>query len=120
MADVVLHSPPFFAQRIMRRAAEMYGLSLSDLCGASRSRTHTAPRFAAAWAMSKFGMSLAEIGRFLGHRDHKTIGNAVARAEQLERRLPGYRAVLEELLDAAAPGASAWLPQLICDERQVA
>ena len=80
--------------------ASAFGLSASDLTGPSRIRQVAEARQAAAWVLRRAytAISLQEVGRLLGGRDHTTIIHAVA---QVERRMADnamLRAQLHSLL----------------------
>ncbi len=80
--------------------ASAFALTADDLTGNKRTRVVCQARQAAAWVLRKTytAISLAEIGRLLGNRDHTTIIYAI---DQVERRIasdPLLRAQLHSLL----------------------
>jgi chromosomal replication initiation ATPase DnaA len=81
----------------------MYGTTPALLVGQRRRKREILPRFAAAYAMHRNGMGKSEIGRWMGGRDHSTIGHAIDQAEVLARYEPGYADVLAEVCEAV-PG----------------
>lgn len=59
---------------IMHRAMKVFGVSRTELTGASRNRRIVfARQFVMYWARRKVGLSLPQIGRRLGGRDHTTV-----------------------------------------------
>jgi len=100
---------PFWSQRVLDRAVEVYGTTHKDILGTSRFREHVMPRFAIAYTFHFFGMGVSEIGRKLGGRDHSTVINALEKAEIHVKFTPGFSEIIGELVDAASPGASASL-----------
>lgn len=95
---------PFWSQKIIDRAAELFGITRADLVSPSRFHIHAHPRFLAAKAMRELGMSYPEIGRRLNRSDHSTIINACEKAEIYMERRPYMRAAYEEIFNAAVPG----------------
>lgn len=62
------------SRTLLSRIAGYYGVSLNDLMGPSRRRCVCEARHIAAWALRKrTRLSLTQIGRRLGNRDHTTI-----------------------------------------------
>jgi chromosomal replication initiation ATPase DnaA len=91
---------------IIQATAFQMGLRPADLIGAGRAARFVRARFAVAWvAQTVCGHSLKRIGRALGGRDHTTIINAVARAEQLLLVDPAFRLLTQRLADAARRAA---------------
>src|SRR6266508_1058984 len=90
--------------------ASAFGLSASDLTGQSRMRHVVLARQAAAWVLRKtYAISLEQIGRLLGGRDHTTIGYSIAQVEQRIANDAALRAELHSLLPQrplAAPARS--------------
>jgi chromosomal replication initiation ATPase DnaA len=101
-------------QVILRRAADTFDVTLTDLTGPGRSRHLVRARFAVAWAIKRLcpALSLAEIGKVLGGRDHTTIVNALAQVETLMRHDEDYRAQCYALLrdDQATPTRAVRAP----------
>ena len=66
-------------QLLISLVASAFGLGESDVTGQSRMRHVVLARQSAAWVLRKtYNVSLEEIGRLLGHRDHTTIGYSIA------------------------------------------
>lgn len=85
--------------------AGAFGLTPADLTGQGRTRQVSEARQAAAWVLRRAyaSISLQEVGRLLGGRDHTTIIHAIA---QIERRMAGdacLRAQLHSLLPEKPP-----------------
>jgi chromosomal replication initiator protein len=60
------------------------GVSLEDLAGPSRLRPHAAARQQMMWELKQgFRLSLPQIGRYFGGRDHTTVLHAVRKMSSL-------------------------------------
>ena len=82
-------SPQITAATIMGQTAAYFGLSIDDLCGASRSRVLVTARHIAMYLCRELtDMSLPKIGQQFGGRDHTTVINADRKIRSLmaERR----------------------------------
>lgn len=69
----------------LRFAAEAYGVTACDLISHRRPRDYAAPRALFVWACRRFGRrpSYAQLGSFLGGRDHSTMTYLDAKAVRL-------------------------------------
>jgi len=84
---------------LIAHVARAFDLTPSDLTGRSRMRHIVPARQAAAWVIRKASpLSLEEIGRLLGGRDHTTIGYSIAQVEQRLAIDPIYAAQMHSLL----------------------
>ena len=83
--------------RIIDEAAEVFGMSVDDLCGYSRTRALVQARQSAMYVCrSLTEESLPAIGRAFGQRDHTTVLHAVRKIEQLmTERAAVYTKVVE-------------------------
>jgi chromosomal replication initiator protein len=96
LAEIVLkdlipetQGPQITAATIMGQTAAYFGLSIDDLCGASRSRVLVTARHIAMYLCRELtDMSLPKIGQQFGGRDHTTVINADRKIRSLmaERR----------------------------------
>lgn len=87
------------AQTLIAHVAEAFDLTIADLTGPSRMRHIVLARQAAAWVLRRASpLSLEEIGRLLGGRDHTTIGYSIAQVAQRMADDPHVRAQLHSLL----------------------
>ena len=96
LAEIVLkdlipeaQGPQINAATIMGQTAAYFGLSIEDLCGASRSRVLVTARHIAMYLCRELtDMSLPKIGQQFGGRDHTTVINADRKIRSLmaERR----------------------------------
>lgn len=66
---------------ILEGVASKYGMPVKALVGPSRRKDLVQARNEAAYLMRNEGLSLKQIGRFLGRRDHSTIINCLRRYE---------------------------------------
>ncbi len=73
-------------QKICETVAEYYDLRTADLVGQSRQRQVTfARQVAMTFCRSMLTMSLPEIGRVFGGRDHSTVLSSLRRVEQYKK-----------------------------------
>jgi chromosomal replication initiator protein len=96
LAEIVLKDlipeaagPQITAATIMGQTASYFGLSIEDLCGASRSRVLVTARHIAMYLCRELtDLSLPKIGQQFGGRDHTTVINADRKIRSLmaERR----------------------------------
>ncbi len=96
LAEVVLKDlitdsagPEITSATIMAQTAAYFGLSMEDLCGASRSRVLVTARQIAMYLCRELtDLSLPKIGQQFGGRDHTTVMHADRKIRQLmaERR----------------------------------
>ncbi|MGH9190796.1 MAG: chromosomal replication initiator protein DnaA [Acidimicrobiales bacterium] len=71
---------------VLEATAEMFGLSIDDLCGKSRSRPLVTARQVAMYVLRQMtSFSYPAIGREFGGRDHTTVIHAVTKIEGLMR-----------------------------------
>ncbi len=71
------HGPQITAPLIMQQTAEYFGLSIDDLCGPSRTRTLVQARQIAMYLCRELTeLSLPNIGKHFGGRDHTTVMHA--------------------------------------------
>ncbi len=70
---------------IIRKVTDHYGVNLTDMLSARRSRSIARPRQVAMYLSKKLtSKSLPEIGRRFGKRDHTTVIHAVKKIEELQ------------------------------------
>jgi chromosomal replication initiator protein len=96
LAEIVLKDlipeaagPQITTATIMGQTASYFGLSIEDLCGASRSRVLVTARHIAMYLCRELtDLSLPKIGQQFGGRDHTTVINADRKIRSLmaERR----------------------------------
>lgn len=80
-----------------------FDISLDALTGPGRMRVLTRPRFVAVKVIrERTGMSLPEIGRRFGNRDHTTIKSAIERADHLIGTDEEFRRSYDIITRAAA------------------
>lgn len=96
---------PSCHRRVLLLVCGAYGISLSLLTGQSRAADIVLPRMVACWIMRNHtGMSLPDIGRRLGGRDHTTALSAIRKIDRLlaegrvdiRRAIDGIVAVLRQ------------------------
>lgn len=85
-------------ERIQRRVAEFFGVSVEDLRGKRRHRTMILPRHVAMFlARELTDASLPEIGRAFGGRDHTTILHALGKIRMDAQGGGGVARALQQL-----------------------
>ena len=83
-------------EEIQKRVAEQWGIRLTDMTSARRSRNVARPRQVAMYLAKHFtDRSLPEIGRMFGNRDHTTVMHAVTRVTELMAQDPDFREQVE-------------------------
>lgn len=86
------------ARAIAERVAFEMGVPIADVMGERRLKRICRVRFASIWVIRRItALSLPQIGRAIGGRDHSTILNAIARAEDLRARDPAFRALTNRI-----------------------
>ncbi|NMR20432.1 chromosomal replication initiator protein DnaA [Cellulomonas fimi] len=85
------------AATVIGQTAAYFGLSIEDLCGASRSRVLVTARQIAMYLCRELtDMSLPKIGQAFGNRDHTTVMHANRKIrEQMAERRSTYNQVTE-------------------------
>lgn len=104
----------------LETAATLFGVSVGAIVGSSKDRRIVRARFAVAFALRRCrpDLSLVEIGRALGGRDHSTVANAVERAAAYAERNPEYAALVRQLCGEAPPPPPP-APRLLSRDEQV-
>ncbi len=83
-------------EEIQKRVAEQWGIRLTDMTSARRSRNVARPRQVAMYLAKHFtDRSLPEIGRMFGNRDHTTVMHAISRVAELMDADPEFREQVE-------------------------
>jgi chromosomal replication initiator protein len=88
---------------LIATVAATFDVTLADVLGQSRMRHIAEARQAAAWVLRRAipAISLEQIGRLLGGRDHTTIIHSLAQVERRCAADPQLRARLASLLPQA-------------------
>ena len=86
------------AETLLQEASEATGISGARLRGGERSKRIAVTRFAIMWTLREYsGMSLPEIGKAVGNRDHTTVMHACRRAKALRATDPAFKALCDRL-----------------------
>jgi chromosomal replication initiator protein len=92
-------------ERILGLVAERHGLRPESLCGSRRTRTVVQPRQIAMYLMRRLTeMSLVEIGRVFGGRDHSTVLYACERVAKSIARDSEFAEKIDGLISTLASG----------------
>jgi hypothetical protein len=76
----------YSGKQILEQTAAKYGMTVEDLKSAKRTRAYCQPRFEFYWrARRETSLSLPQIGRLAGGRDHTTVLHGVRKYEALRR-----------------------------------
>lgn len=78
------------ARALVLAAADLFGIRATQVTGETRETAPCQARFAVMLALRRLGWSFPRIARAVGRSDHTTAMHGVRRAEQLERREPGF------------------------------
>ncbi len=86
-------------RQVIERVAEYFHFTASEIVGIKQTRHLVQARFAAVLLVrDRFGLlSLAEIGRKFGGRDHTTIMHALRRIAQMQEADPDFREQVRDL-----------------------
>lgn len=114
-----LPEPParLTSRLVLAMTAAAWGAEVRGITGPHRSPAYARPRFAAIWVVrATLPLSLPEIGRRIGDRDHTTILHALRRAERLRGRDCEFAARTDAVLHAANRVLDATRPKGDDDE----
>ena len=85
-------------EQIQRRAAEFFGIKLSDMRAKSRTKAIAFPRQIAMYlARQLTHASLAEVGRAFGGKDHTTVLHAVEKVHTLLQEDPKFKKTIDSV-----------------------
>ena len=83
---------------VRKRVAEAWGVSSEALQSKKRTKDLTVPRQVAMYLIKElFDLSLVEIGRLFGGRDHSTVIHSIAKVEEEMAADPEFRQRVEAL-----------------------
>lgn len=100
VSDAILR--PCDARIILRHVYLKTGIKVLDLQSARRTADIVLPRMIACWVMREYTMmSLPQIGKHLGGRDHTTVLHSVRRMEELREADPAIRKLSDDIAAAA-------------------
>jgi chromosomal replication initiator protein len=86
---------------VRRRVAEAWGVSAEALQSKKRTKDLTVPRQVAMFLIKElFDVSLVEIGRLFGGRDHSTVIHSVAKVEEDMRTNPDFKIRVDAVREA--------------------
>lgn len=99
IVDEAVGRVPSRPRAVMIATADVFGCSTADLVSPLRAEPIVAARFAAIWTMRHtLPVSLPQIGRYLGGRDHTTIAHGLRAADRRRARDLSYRLVTDSLV----------------------
>jgi chromosomal replication initiator protein len=83
---------------IRARVAQVWGVPVEGLTSKRRTKELTVPRQVAMYLLRELGnLSLVEIGRLFGGRDHSTVIHSIQKVEEGMGSDPGFRARVDAL-----------------------
>jgi chromosomal replication initiator protein len=92
-------------ERILTAVAERWGVRTEALCGSSRTRSIAVPRQVAMYLTRQLTeLSLVEVGRLFGGRDHTTVMYACQRVGEMLRDEPEFSERVNALIVTLASG----------------
>lgn len=78
-------------QKALATAARLSGFLPAEIKGSARDAGMCRARWAVMRALRQQGLSLFQIGRFIGGRDHTTVMNGLTRCAEFMAADPAYR-----------------------------
>lgn len=85
------------ARDLIRRAAELAGVSVDTLTSPQRTHKLAMHRWAVMGIMRNWGWSYPRIARALGRKDHTSAMNGVLQARRLRMESPAFADLLADL-----------------------
>jgi chromosomal replication initiator protein len=83
---------------VRRRVAEAWGVTADALQSKTRTKNLTVPRQVAMYLIKDvFDLSLVEIGKMFGGRDHSTVIHSISKVEDDLRQDPAFRQRVDEV-----------------------
>ena len=84
---------------VQRAIAQTYGIELAELLGPRRARKFVRPRQVAMYICSKLlAVSLPQIGRRFGDRDHTTVLHALLTVEERRKTDLEFEFALQKMM----------------------
>ncbi|MEA2842518.1 MAG: chromosomal replication initiator protein [Actinomycetota bacterium] len=108
LGDLITAKAPrqITAKVVIDATADMFGISVDDLCGKSRSRPLVTARQVAMYVLREMtDFSYPAIGRAFGDRDHTTVMHAVSKIADLMRERRTIYEQVTELMHRIKAGA---------------
>jgi chromosomal replication initiation ATPase DnaA len=88
---------PRTSKSVILRAASLTGYAPKEITGVGRTAPLARVRFAIMLVLRRRGLSLPEIGRRLGGRDHTTVMHGVERAEAMLSSDADFAALFDQI-----------------------
>ncbi len=103
LRDLVAQQQPITQDAIVEAVASTYGVSVADIKGRSRTKQLALARQVTMYLLrANTTLSLKEIGRCLGNKDHTTVMHAIDKVEQLRALDPAFAHQLDQLTSRIA------------------
>lgn len=86
-------------EEIQRNIASFYNTKVSDIKSKKKNKAFVRPRHTAMFLTRQLtGLSLPEIGRHFGGRDHSTVMHAIQKIENMAKNDPDFQDTLDRLV----------------------
>lgn len=86
-------------EEIQRNVAAFYNTKISDIKSKKKNKAFIKPRHTAMFLTRQLtGLSLPEIGRHFGGRDHSTVLHAIQKVENMAKNEPEFQDTLDRLV----------------------
>jgi chromosomal replication initiator protein len=86
-------------EEIQRNVAAFYNTKISDIKSKKKNKAFIKPRHTAMFLTRQLtGLSLPEIGRHFGGRDHSTVLHAIQKVENIAKNEPEFQDTLDRLV----------------------
>ena len=89
---------PILQRSVVRSAANLTRYTVAEITGADRSPPLCRVRWACMVALRQRGLSLPQIGRQMGGRDHTTVMHGLARAAEIAPGDDAFAALIDALV----------------------
>lgn len=84
-------------EEIQKKISSHFQIKISDLKSKKKNKVFIGPRHTAMFLTRQLtGLSLPEIGRHFGGRDHSTVLHAINKIENLSRNDPNFQSMLDQ------------------------
>ena len=96
--NIFASTAPISIDKIKKKVCEFYNINLSDLNSVKRTRNITVPRHIAMYLVRKHtSLSLPEIGKIFGGKDHSSILHAIKKVEGCFKKDLAFQAQFKDL-----------------------
>ena len=91
-------------EMIQQKVCQRFGVALEEITGKSRSKGVVVPRQVGMYLCRELtDMTLPEIGKGFGGRDHSTVIHSYRKTKELMEETTSFRKLIEELAESLQP-----------------